>query len=144
MGKFGRSKIWRVPHLIPFHWSGEAQNSLCFHDCSSGRPSFQGYLTCLYLSHWFRWPDGHKWQNIAKMAIYVHLAIRPTPTPPPLEFLRKFLQFRHVWNDESEDPKQCHHPSITRNNLVYYEHVCASRYLTLPRTNMRHVWNYES
>ena len=37
--------------------------------------SFQGYPTCLYLSHMVRWPDGHKWPNMAKMAIYGHRAM---------------------------------------------------------------------
>ena len=64
-----------MPNVIPFHWSWEAQNSFCFCNCSTGRPSlclgsplqysnnikytkmlhmlhfhssFQGYPTCLY------------------------------------------------------------------------------------------------
>ena len=32
-------KFWRVPYLIPFFWPWEAQNSFCFWDCMSGRPS---------------------------------------------------------------------------------------------------------
>ena len=31
-------EIQRVPYLIPFHWSREAQNSFCFCSSSSGRP----------------------------------------------------------------------------------------------------------
>ena len=27
-----------------------------------------------------KWPDGHKWPNMAKMAIYGHLAIEPYVT----------------------------------------------------------------
>ena len=37
--------------------------------------SFQGYPTCHYCSPMARWPDGHKWPIMAKMAIYGHLAI---------------------------------------------------------------------
>ena len=42
--------------------------------------SFQGYPTCLYLSHMVRWSDGHKWPYMAIMAIYGHLAIGPCAT----------------------------------------------------------------
>ena len=42
--------------------------------------SFQGYPTCLYLSHMVRWPDRHKWPYMAKMAIYGHLASEPCAT----------------------------------------------------------------
>ena len=38
MGKKWKSKFHRVPYLIPFHWSREAQNSVCFRDCSTGMP----------------------------------------------------------------------------------------------------------
>ena len=34
-------KFWRVPlHLMPGHWSCEAQSSFCFCDCSPGTPSY--------------------------------------------------------------------------------------------------------
>ena len=42
--------------------------------------SFQGYPTCLYFSHTVRWPFGHKLPNMAKMAIYGHMAIGPCAT----------------------------------------------------------------
>ena len=37
--------------------------------------SFQGYPTCPYFLGMVRWPHGHKWPNMAKMAIYGHMAI---------------------------------------------------------------------
>ena len=55
-------EIQRVPSLIPFHWSREAQNSFCFCSSSSGRPPSTIGRT---------WPNNH----LAILAIYGHLAI---------------------------------------------------------------------
>ena len=44
------------------------------------KSSFQGYVTCPYFFHTGRWPYGHKWPNMAKMAIYGHMAIEPCAT----------------------------------------------------------------
>ena len=38
VSKNQKSKIQRMPYLIPGHWSREAQNSFCFCSSSSGRP----------------------------------------------------------------------------------------------------------
>ena len=37
--------------------------------------SFQGYPACPYFLRMVRWPYDHKWPNMAKMAIYGHMAI---------------------------------------------------------------------
>ena len=41
--------------------------------------SFQGYPTCLYLSHMVRWPDGHKWplchMKMIMLVVYFPLRI---------------------------------------------------------------------
>ena len=39
------------------------------------------------------WPDGHKWPNMAKIAIYGHLAIGPCATK----------SFRRLWIDREND-----------------------------------------
>ena len=53
MGKNKKFEIQWVPYLIPFHWPREAQNSFCFWDCMSGRPSPAFF--------WLQWE--FQWEN---------------------------------------------------------------------------------
>ena len=52
-----------------------------------------------------RWPDGHKWPNMAKMAIYGHMASEQHATNIVVEFCEfgkklyctKYLKFIQIW-----------------------------------------------
>ena len=62
--------------------------------------SFQGYPTCPYLSRVVRWPDSHKWPNMAKIAISAVLCVESGKFYTGQNFL---LNKNEVWPEVAEE-----------------------------------------